>query len=62
MARPADHTKEWVRRSVTSYSNAGGGGGYGYLWWVARKGRMFTGVEMEDGTYAGEGVGGNCIL
>ena len=31
--------RDWVRDSVTSYSDAGGSGGYGYMWWVAANGR-----------------------
>ena len=55
---PAD----WVRRSVTSYSRAGGMGGYGYLWWVAVDGKLLPGVKMDEGAFAAEGVGGNYIV
>ena len=54
--------KDWVQRSVTSYSRAGSMGGYGYLWWVAVAGKLFPGVTMDDGAFAAEGVGGNYIV
>jgi len=54
--------KDWVRRSVTAYSSAGKMGGYGYLWWVARNGRLFPGVTLDEGAFAAEGVGGNCVV
>jgi CubicO group peptidase (beta-lactamase class C family) len=28
--------REWVRESTKSHSDAGGGEGYGYLWWISR--------------------------
>lgn len=55
-------SKDWVQRSVTSYSRAGSMGGYGYLWWVAVRGRLFPNVTMDDGAFAAEGVGGNYIV
>jgi CubicO group peptidase (beta-lactamase class C family) len=55
---PAD----WVAESVTSYSDAGPSGGYGYLWWVAVGGRHFPGVSLPDGSYSARGAGGHYIL
>ena len=54
--------RDWVRRSVTSYSPAGRMGGYGYLWWVGVGGKLFPGVTVDDGAFAAEGVGGNYIV
>jgi CubicO group peptidase (beta-lactamase class C family) len=52
----------WVKNSVTSYSNAGTSGGYGYLWWVAVQGVHFPGVTLPDGCYSARGFGGHYIL
>ncbi|HUA61141.1 MAG TPA: serine hydrolase [Verrucomicrobiae bacterium] len=54
--------KDWVRRSITSYSNAHSHGGYGYLWWIAANGKHIPNVTLEDGAFSAEGVGGNYIL
>jgi CubicO group peptidase (beta-lactamase class C family) len=54
--------REWVRESTTSYSDAGGSGGYGYLWWVAVDGKHLPGVEMPAGSYSARGAGGHYIL
>ena len=54
--------RDWVRRSVTSYSSAGKDGGYGYLWWVAVRGRLFSNVTLDDGSFAAEGNAGNYIV
>lgn len=43
---PAD----WIEASTTSYSNAGEGTGYGYLWWT-----------INDGSYTALGFGGQWI-
>jgi CubicO group peptidase (beta-lactamase class C family) len=55
---PAD----WVAASVLPYSDAGVGGAYGYMWWVAREGIFFPGVIVPDGTYAALGAGGHKIV
>ena len=52
----------WVRESVTSYSDAGRSGGYGYMWWVAVGGRHLPDVTMPDGSYSARGAGGHYIL
>lgn len=54
--------RDWVRASVTSYSDAGAAGGYGYMWWVAADGRHFPGVSLPDGAYSARGAGGHYIL
>lgn len=52
----------WVKESTASYSDAGGSGGYGYLWWVAVDGRHLPGVDLPDGSYSARGAGGHYIL
>jgi CubicO group peptidase (beta-lactamase class C family) len=54
--------RDWVSASVTSYSDAGASGGYGYMWWVAADGRHFPGVSLPDGSYSARGAGGHYIL
>ncbi len=55
---PAD----WVRDSITSYSDAGTRGGYGYLWWIERGGIHLPGVTMPSGSYSARGAGGHYVL
>jgi CubicO group peptidase (beta-lactamase class C family) len=52
----------WIKESVTSYSDAGDGGGYGYMWWVATNGKHLVGVDLPDGSYSARGAGGHYIL
>jgi CubicO group peptidase (beta-lactamase class C family) len=54
--------KDWVAESTTSYSDSGGSGGYGYLWWVAANGKHFPGATLPDGSYSARGAGGHYIL
>ncbi|MEI7714301.1 MAG: hypothetical protein WCI94_22935, partial [Rhodospirillales bacterium] len=42
----------WVRESTRSYSDAGYGRGYGYLWWTA------MGLDFAEGTFYAQGSGG----
>lgn len=53
---------QWVKDSVTPYSDAGNSGGYGYLWWVAASGRHLPGAALPDGSYSARGAGGHYIL
>jgi CubicO group peptidase (beta-lactamase class C family) len=53
---------QWVKESVTSYSDAGESGGYGYMWWVAANGRHLPGASIPDGSYSARGAGGHYIL
>lgn len=53
---------QWVKDSVTPYSDAGASGGYGYMWWVAANGRHVPGVSIPDGSYSARGAGGHYIL
>ena len=46
----------WVTESTTSYSDTGGGGGYGYLWWV----NGFSGVSVAN--YSARGALGKYIV
>jgi len=48
--------RDWVTESTTSYSDAGGGGGYGYLWWV----NGFPGVSAPN--YSARGALGKYIV
>ena len=52
----------WVKESVTSYSDSGEAGGYGYMWWVAAGGRHLPGATLPDGAYSARGAGGHYIL
>lgn len=52
----------WINESVTSYSDAGDSGGYGYMWWVAANGKHVPGATLPDGSYSARGAGGHYIL
>jgi len=52
----------WVEESTTSYSDAGGAGGYGYMWWAAVDGRHFPYVTLPDGSYSAQGAYGQYCL
>jgi CubicO group peptidase (beta-lactamase class C family) len=52
----------WVKESVTSYSDAGDSGGYGFMWWVAANGKHLPNVSLPDGSYSARGAGGHHIL
>lgn len=54
--------RDWVADTVTSYSDAGDSGGYGYMWWVAANGKHLPNVTLEDGAYSARGAGGHYIL
>jgi CubicO group peptidase (beta-lactamase class C family) len=54
--------RDWVKASITSYSDARANGGYGYMWWVATNGKHLPGVELPEGTYSARGFGGHYIL
>lgn len=51
----------WVEASLTSYSNAGNNGGYGYLWWIAEDGKHFSGTQAPEGLVTARGSGGHVI-
>lgn len=52
----------WMAESTKSYSDAGGSGGYGYMWWVAANGRHFGGAQIPDGSYSARGNRGHYIV
>jgi CubicO group peptidase (beta-lactamase class C family) len=45
-------SEEWIDRSTASYSDAGDGGGYAYMWWT---------FDEPQGMYSARGVGGQTI-
>jgi CubicO group peptidase (beta-lactamase class C family) len=60
--------KEWVRESTKPYSHLeaagvfGIYGGYGYMWWVAVNGKHFPSVDLREGAYSAQGLGGQYIV
>jgi CubicO group peptidase (beta-lactamase class C family) len=54
--------RDWVKESTTSYSDAGNAGGYGYLWWIAKNGKLLPAVTLPAGSFAAGGAGGHSIL
>ena len=51
----------WLRDSITSYSPVGGGGGYGYLWWVPSN--AFRSWRLPEQQLAlADGAGGQYML
>ena len=54
--------RDRVKASTTSYSDARGNGGYGYMWWVATNGVHLPAVRLPEGTYSARGFGGHYIL
>jgi CubicO group peptidase (beta-lactamase class C family) len=60
---PADWVEEsWVEESTRTYSDAGRGGGYGYMWWVAVEGKHLPGMQLPEGAYSARGHRGHYIL
>ena len=49
--------RDWVESSTHGGSEAGDGGAYGLLWWIARDGRLMPGVALDSGTFAARGNG-----
>ena len=54
--------RDWIRATVTSYSDSGDSGGYGYMWWVAANDKHLSGVDLSDDGYSARGAGGHYIL
>ena len=52
----------WVIESTRSYSTTDKGGGYGYMWWVAKDGKFYPNVEVPDGSFAAHGYRGHKVL
>jgi CubicO group peptidase (beta-lactamase class C family) len=53
--------RSWVAESTKSYSDTGGGG-YGYMWWVADKGQHLPNVSLPDGAFSARGYRGHYLL
>jgi CubicO group peptidase (beta-lactamase class C family) len=63
--RPADGTviaPEWVAASTRAHTRTGVGPAYGYLWWIADRGRLFAGLDMPTGSFAAYGSGSQFLL
>ena len=52
----------WIQQSTQAYSDAGESGGYGYMWWVASRGKHLPGVQIPDGSYSARGYRGHYLL
>jgi CubicO group peptidase (beta-lactamase class C family) len=51
----------WLRESTTSYSSAGGGNGYGYMWWIPHG--TFPSWRLSDNQLVlADGAGGQFML
>lgn len=59
-------SREWVHESTRPYSDtgdAGGGSGYGLMWWVERNGRLtIPGLAFPSGSFMGFGRGGQYLV
>lgn len=53
---------EWITASTRGYAETGRGPAYGYLWWIARRGRLFDGTVVPGGSLAAYGTGGQFLL
>lgn len=59
--------EDWVAESTAYYSDAkdSNNSGYGYMWWVEKKGtqyRLLPNVDLPEGSYMASGVGGQTLL
>jgi CubicO group peptidase (beta-lactamase class C family) len=57
--------RAWVAESLRLASDIGdyhGGGGYGYLWWLAVDGKHLPGITVPEGTFSARGMGGHYLL
>ena len=52
---------QWITESTTSYSKAGPGKGYGYMWWVSVDGWHF-GTKFKEKPYSARGNHGQYIV
>lgn len=53
---------EWVTTSTRSHTRTGLGPDYGYLWWVANRGRLFADTSVPAGSFAAYGTGSQFLL
>ena len=54
--------EDWIVESLKPHSDAGEGGAYGYLWWIASKRKLVPGIALEDGSFSARGFGGQSIV
>lgn len=54
-------SKNWITRSTKSYSNAGKGVGYGYLWWISENGKHL-GASFKGTPFSARGNHGQYII
>jgi CubicO group peptidase (beta-lactamase class C family) len=54
--------REWVTASTRAHTRTGPGPDYGYLWWVANRGRLFAGTSVPAGSFAAYGAGSQFLL
>ena len=54
--------KGWVMESTRSYSTTERGGGYGYMWWMAKDGNFYPNVKVPDGSFAAHGYRGHKVF
>jgi CubicO group peptidase (beta-lactamase class C family) len=54
-------SQRWVTESTTSYSDAGNGIGYGYLWWLSTRNIHFNN-KFSGKVYSGRGSQGQFLL
>jgi CubicO group peptidase (beta-lactamase class C family) len=52
-------SEAWIRESTTSYSDAGSGMGYGYMWWIASDELL---SNLEGDSYFASGYNGHYIF
>jgi CubicO group peptidase (beta-lactamase class C family) len=53
---------EWVAASTSAHAGTDLGPAYGYLWWIADRGRLFAGTVMPAGSFAAYGTGSQFLL
>jgi CubicO group peptidase (beta-lactamase class C family) len=54
-------SQRWVMESTTSYSDAGDGKGYGYLWWLSTRNVQFN-QKFSGKVYSGRGSFGQYLV
>jgi CubicO group peptidase (beta-lactamase class C family) len=53
---------QWVADSTRAHTPTGRGPAYGYLWWVADRGRLFEETTVPAGSFAAYGTGSQFLL
>ena len=54
--------RNWISESTRAHSDAGDRGGYGYMWWAAKQGKLFPFVDLGEGAYAAIGYDGHYLV